>query len=202
MKSIHSSICRIVLIALSILPVTSAVSPSLACADCTEAEATAKMIASGRFTGAVTEMVNRLPNGEKKRQLHEATTPFVLQASEIGAEKDITKTCAAYDSVVTNLERITGLSSKRYFQGNLSSDQLATDGGKGAGECDLSTASLSYAKALEQVLALEKAGRLSPATRDKFLYETADFGDLIVQNPSAVCKRLREMAPKYKFALQ
>lgn len=154
-------------------------------APCSEADAYNKMMALGRVQ-------SRLMSGKDLRVGGELAQE-VANVGQVLADKKFDQACAQYDAIAKKYN----VDLQKETQGLVTFDELQKDGGKRGGECSQADASIKMMNMHQQ---LEDMAALGDVDRDifrKFGDDTSKLSELLLTNPSEMCRKLDALKPKY-----
>lgn len=109
------------------------------------------------------------------------------------ADKKFAEACAQYDQIAQKF----GVDLKKESEGMVTYQEILKDGGKRGGACSQADASK---KMMDMHQQLEDKAAMGEVDRDifrKFGDDTAKLTELLLTNPSEMCKKLDELKPKY-----
>ena len=159
-------------------------------APCTENDAMNKMLALNRAMGRMTASGNLTPDSPGVKLTQESGG-----ASELIANKKFEEACAEYDQLATKYK----IDLKKESEGLVTIEELQKDGGKRGGECSVADASKKMMEIHGQIQDQVALGDADGDALREFGKDTEPFGELMVTNPSEVCRRLDGLKAKYKL---
>lgn len=166
------------------------VSANALAAPCSEDDAMNKMMALNRAISRMMASGPMTPDSPGVKLTQESGP-----ASELIAAKKFDEACAEYDKLAAKYK----VDLKGESKGLLTMDDLRKDGGKRGGECSIADASKRMMEMHGQIQDQVALGDADGDALREFGKDTAPFGELMVTDPSEVCRQLEGLKGKYKL---
>lgn len=113
--------------------------------------------------------------------------------SELIAQSQYQEACAKADEVAKKY----GIDLEKEQKGMVTIQQLAKDGGKGAGSCSIADASKKQMELHGLIQAAVTAGKKDSSAFTQFNDDTKSFSSLLSTNPSGACELIDNLKKQY-----
>lgn len=186
MRRFTLQLCKLVILPISTLCLIS----QSAAAECNQTEAYNKMLALNKAQARIA--------AASPQSVDSAGTKLAMESAGIGqllADQKFDEACKQYEMLAIKY----GIDLKKEAKGMVTFEELAKDGGARGGECGVAEASKKMMGLHEQLQDKVALGEVSSDVFRDFGKDTEKYGELMMTNPSEVCRQLEGLKTKYKL---